>query len=200
MLLLELNESNKSLATIAEIKDYWKKINCPTDWVIIGGGVALDCVSFAASLCRASYTSYPTTLLSMVDAATGGKTGVNCFPYGKNLIGSFHPPQQIIICSKWLSTLPLREWISGSSECIKHGLLLGDKKFINKLIAVLKDRNYQELNNLLPQLIKVKQTVVRRDPYETKEIRQILNYGHTLAHALEAVSQQEKKREHAFEK
>ncbi len=189
-LILRCNESRKNLATVAKVVRAAQGSDTPPQWVAIGGGILTDVVGFAASVTGARCIYVPTTLLAMVDAAVGGKTGVNFPPYGKNQIGRFHFPEQVIVAREFLTTLPARHIRSGLAECFKHAILKGDAAFTAKLAAAAaiidKTRNYIPLHEILSDLIRVKVDIVRVDPLERGR-RAVLNFGHTLAHALEVL-------------
>lgn len=148
-------------------------------FIAVGGGVVLDLVGFiAATFCRGvPYFSCPTTLLAMVDACYGGKTGVNT-PHGKNLIGSFHPAEEIWIDPLTLETLPKRELNSAYAEIVKYGLI--DPDFP---LEFPKERAV-----LILRCLEAKRKIVEADPQEKIGLRALLNFGHTLAHALESLS------------
>jgi 3-dehydroquinate synthetase len=192
ILVLDAGEKNKNLSTVAQIKLHWQQISAPRQWKLLGGGIVLDMGAFAAKLCNVSYDSYPTSLLAMVDAAVGGKNGVNFAPFGKNLLGSFYSPKQVTISSAWLKTLSDKDLICGGVECLKHSFIAKDQLLAHDIISALNNKNYEFISRLLPRLIKIKQEIVAQDPYEMKGVRQVLNYGHTLAHALEGISQDSK--------
>ena len=141
----------------------------------------------AATYCRGIPVIYiPTTLLAMVDAAIGGKTGVNT-PQGKNLIGAFKQPDAVFIDPQTLTTLSLEELTNGLVETIKHALIL-DQDFFYDLAqtmpAVLAG-DYSAINTIIVNSINIKRQVVEKDEHENN-LRQILNLGHTIAHAIEA--------------
>ena len=159
--------------------------------VCIGGGTLGDLCGFIAStiLRGVEYKLIPTTLLSQVDSSIGGKNGINS-KYGKNLIGSFYQPNEVIIDTKFLKTLPFREIKSGYAEIIKHALIK-DKNFFNWL-----DKNYNKIFNLntaflenaILKSIMIKLWYVKNDPKEKLinfNSRAILNFGHTIGHSLE---------------
>ena len=145
----------------------------------IGGGATTDLAGFAASswLRGISWYAIPTSLAGMVDAAVGGKTGINARS-GKNLIGSFHSPIEVLIDLAFLNTLPKRDLSAGMAEVLKCGFI-ADYKILN--LAQDDDLDYQQL---ITRAIKVKVDVVSKDFKESK-LREILNYGHTLGHAIE---------------
>jgi 3-dehydroquinate synthase len=145
----------------------------------IGGGATTDLAGFAASswLRGISWYAIPTSLAGMVDAAVGGKTGINARS-GKNLIGSFYSPTEVLIDLAFLNTLPKRDLSAGMAEVLKCGFI-ADYKILN--LAQDDDLDYQQL---ITRAIKVKVDVVSKDFKESK-LREILNYGHTLGHAIE---------------
>ncbi|MBC61812.1 MAG: hypothetical protein CMP11_05080 [Zetaproteobacteria bacterium] len=159
------------------------------NWVVIGGGVTSDITSFAASIAKIDVTIVPTTLLAMVDASVGGKCGVNFFPYGKNLIGSFYPAKQIIICKSWLETLSQREFYSGLTECLKHAFLMSSWEGIKKVSDWGVSCRVND-DKLFYKLVLFKQEVVKNDFFE-QDKRVILNLGHTLGHAIETFLHQD---------
>ena len=151
----------------------------------LGGGVVTDMGSFAASTFKRGidFIQIPTTLLSQVDASVGGKTGIDINSV-KNIIGTFAQPKAVIISSDFLSTLPARQMVSGFAEMLKHGII-ADKSYFERLTLI------NEINNLDNDLVKIsveiKNRVVTEDPYENG-LRKILNYGHTIGHAVESWS------------
>ena len=188
--LFTANEKNKNLKNINKILQILldKNFSRLDSLITVGGGITGDVGGFAASLYKRglTYINIPTTLLSQVDSSIGGKTGVNT-KEGKNLVGSFYQPKIVISDTKFLKSLPSREITCGYAEILKHSLIL-NKKFYSYL-----DENLKEILNLTSPFIeraihescKVKKKVVEKDETE-KEIRKILNFGHTFAHAFEA--------------
>jgi 3-dehydroquinate synthase len=158
--------------------------------VAVGGGVVGDVAGFAAAayLRGVKLVHIPTTLVSQVDSSIGGKTGVN-LPEGKNLVGSFYPPELVLTDPDLLRTLSDREFRSGLAEVIKHAIIADAKMFAfleNNLDKVLR-RDRRILSFLIPRNVQIKANVVSRDERESG-LREILNYGHTFAHALESVT------------
>lgn len=151
-----------------------------------GGGAATDLAGFAAAtyMRGVPLVLIPTTLLGMADAAIGGKNGVNA-PAGKNLIGTTYLPKAVFIDLELLSTLPASEWINGLAEILKAGLIA--KEAIWKVCEEEGLGWKTRLHPLLHEAIKAKIEVVEQDPYE-KGYRRILNFGHTVGHALERLS------------
>lgn len=152
----------------------------------VGGGVIGDLAGFAAStyMRGVSWVCIPTTLLAMVDASLGGKTGFD-LPEGKNLIGSFYPPRLVLADPQLLKSLPEAEFISGLAEVIKHGIISDPQLFdlCTRGLDWVKDN----LEVIAKRAIAVKIRVIEEDPYE-KGVRAALNFGHTIGHAVELVS------------
>jgi 3-dehydroquinate synthase len=155
----------------------------------LGGGAATDLAGFvAASYLRGvAFYTMPTTLLGMVDAAVGGKTGVN-LPEGKNLVGAFWPPRAVWCDTVTLGTLPGGVFREGAAEAFKHGLI-HDPSLLPRVLAPEFRPGGALLEDTIADAIAVKADVVTRDPTERGE-RAFLNFGHTLAHALEGVTHQ----------
>ncbi len=158
--------------------------------VSVGGGVVGDMAGFAAAtyLRGIRFVQVPTTLLAQVDASVGGKTGVD-LPEGKNLVGAFHQPSAVIIDPATLMTLPLRELRSGLSEVIKYGIIY-DKAFLSSVVTLLPAlmrRDEAALTTVIARSCEIKAEVVGQDETE-QGLRAILNFGHTVGHALESVT------------
>lgn len=158
--------------------------------VAVGGGVVGDVAGFAAAsyLRGVELVHIPTTLVSQVDSSIGGKTGVN-LPEGKNLVGSFYPPRLVLADPELLRTLSEREFRGGLAEVIKHAIIADAKMFamLEKDMERVLRRDRQALSFLIPRNVEIKARVVSRDEREAG-LREILNYGHTFAHALESVT------------
>ncbi|MCV7316894.1 3-dehydroquinate synthase [Mycolicibacillus parakoreensis] len=157
--------------------------------VSLGGGAATDVAGFAAAtwLRGVSIVHVPTTLLAMVDAAIGGKTGINT-DAGKNLVGAFHQPDAVVVDLATLATLPQSEIVPGMAEVVKAGFI-ADPVILDLIEAdptAALDPHGAVLGELVRRAIAVKAEVVAADERES-QLREILNYGHTLAHAIEAV-------------
>lgn len=187
--VIAIDEHEKQPATVARILDAWEKKKQPQEWSIFGGGIVTDAAAFAASLAGCSSTFIPTTLLAMADACVGGKTGVNFRPYGKNLLGHFYFPTRVLVWPGWLSTLDRRQINAGAFECIKHFFLQNDLPAAQNFASAAKNLDLAVIENFLPEVIQVKAAVVAEDPAETSK-RAILNFGHTLGHAVEGLSQE----------
>ncbi len=155
--------------------------------IALGGGATSDLAGYVAASYLRGVAFYvcPTTLLAMVDASVGGKTGVN-LPEGKNLVGAFHQPRGVWADLDTLLTLPDRTFREGAAEAFKHGLITD-----GKLCAAILEPGFNardlKLEQIVADAIQVKAEIVSRDPFESGE-RAFLNFGHTLAHALEAVT------------
>jgi 3-dehydroquinate synthase len=186
-LLFSPAEQEKNLAHVARLLAAWEGVGKPQRWLVIGGGLSSDLTGFAASLAGCQLTIMPTTLLAMVDASVGGKTGVNFPPYGKNQIGAFHFPREVLIWTGWLQTLVQRTLRSGGAECLKHALLVKNRQKVRSLAKILSSAEIAPLSKILPELINIKVNIVVADPTEVGQ-RAVLNLGHTMGHALEAIS------------
>ena len=177
-------ESFKTLETVAQL--YADLVTAGADRattiIALGGGVIGDTAGFAAStyMRGVKLIQIPTSLLAMVDSSVGGKVGVD-LPQGKNLVGAFKQPEQVMIDPRVLKTLDHRQWACGMAEVIKHGLL-ADEKLLDPALWTLE---YAE--DLITQAVQVKVDVVQADPYE-QNVRAHLNLGHTFAHAIERVT------------
>src|SRR5260221_6210734 len=158
--------------------------------VAVGGGVVGDVAGFAAAayLRGVRLAHIPTTLVAQVDSSIGGKTGVN-LPEGKNLVGGFYPPQLVLTDPELLRTLSDREFRGGLAEVIKHAIIADAEMFalLEKDMEKVLRRDRHLLSLLIPRNVAIKARVVSRDEHESG-IREILNYGHTFAHALESVT------------
>ena len=186
-LWLEVSEENKTLETVSRIWDFLFEQNMTRRGLIIaiGGGVLTDLAGFAAATYKRGmdYINIPTTLLAMVDASSGGKTGCN-YRGLKNSIGAFHTPVETLVWPRWLDTLPARQFLSGYAEMLKTGLLDGDALWNSLLRYDLDRMDINALTPLIADCIAVKQRIVDADPRESG-MRKALNLGHTFGHALE---------------
>lgn len=191
-LVVAPGERSKTRRRWADLSDKLLSLGYGRDSAIValGGGVVGDLAGFvAASFLRGvPWLQVPTTLLAMVDASVGGKTGVDT-PHGKNLIGAFHPPVAVIADLRALRTLPEATYRAGLAEVVKHGLIADEQYFnwvAHEADAILA-RDEATLVRLVHRSVEIKGAVVARDEFEVGE-RAILNAGHTVAHAIEAVS------------
>ena len=192
--ILPAGEQYKTLASIEQIHDaaYENRLERSSAMVALGGGVIGDMTGFAAStwLRGIAVVQVPTSLLAMVDASMGGKTGVN-HPKGKNLIGAFHQPKLVLIDPNVLKTLPVREFRAGVAEVIKYGVIW-DKPLFETLEAAERLDDYKHVSSDLLQYMlehscQAKAEVVSQDVREAG-IRALLNYGHTIGHAIESLT------------
>jgi 3-dehydroquinate synthase len=185
-------EGSKSREWWARITDMLLERRYGRDSAIVGvgGGVTGDLAGFVAATYMRGipYLQVPTTLLAMVDASVGGKTGVNT-PAGKNLVGSFFPPVAVVADPLVLTTLPDREYRGGLAEAVKHGLIADAKYFawMESNPSALIERDAEVLTHLVRRSVEIKAEVVSGDEREAGR-RAILNAGHTVAHSLERVS------------
>lgn len=186
-------ETSKS---IAQADLLWQRLlalgaDRKTVIVAVGGGVVGDLAGFiAATFARGlRFVQVPTTLLAQVDSSVGGKVGVN-LPGAKNMVGAFWQPSAVLIDTAVLGTLPPREYRSGLAEVVKYGVIL-DVLFFNYLEANvdgLVERHAEVLEHVIERSCRLKADVVQADEREETGTRAVLNYGHTFAHALEAVA------------
>lgn len=192
--LLPDGESYKNLESIQKIYNaaLGNRLERSSTMVALGGGVIGDMTGFAAAtwLRGINFVQVPTTLLAMVDSSIGGKTGVN-HPQGKNLIGAFYQPRFVLIDPEVLKTLPVREFRAGMAEVIKYGVIW-DAEFFAQMEA---SSSLDAINNISPELLEnilklscqAKADVVGQDEREAG-LRAILNYGHTIGHAVESLT------------
>ncbi len=190
--LLEMpdGERHKRLATLERLAERLVELGADRSAIVValGGGVVGDVTGFLASVYMRGIdvVQVPTTVLAQVDASIGGKTGVN-LKSGKNLVGTFHQPRAVLIDPEVLSTLPDREFRSGLYEAVKCGVIGNPnlfRTFEQRSVAILK-RDAAEIEYLITESVKLKAKVVSADEREAG-LRRILNFGHTIGHALEA--------------
>ncbi len=192
MIVLDAGETSKSLDVIATVYDRLVEFQADRQTIIvaIGGGVVGDAAGFVAATFGRGipFVQVPTTLLAQVDSSVGGKVGVN-HPKAKNLIGAFHQPKGVFIDTATLKTLPDRDYRSGLAEVIKYGVILDAEffEFLETHIADINDRDPQTLRHVIATSCRLKADVVERDEFERTGLRAVLNYGHTFAHAFEAL-------------
>jgi 3-dehydroquinate synthase len=195
LLLVPAGEEHKTRELWAHLTDELLASGAGRDTTIIalGGGVVGDLAGFVAATYMRGIpvVQLPTTLLAMVDASVGGKTGVDT-PAGKNLVGAFHPPAAVIADPDTLASLPAPELRAGSAEMIKHGVV-ADARYFDEVLAVLPRLSADdagtppELTALIARSVEIKAEVVAADEREHGR-RKILNFGHTLGHAIEMAS------------
>ena len=186
------SESAKHLGSVEQIARSLSRAGADRKALVIavGGGVVGDVAGFvAASYLRGvALVHIPTTLVAQVDSSIGGKTGVN-LPEGKNLVGAFYPPRLVVTDPDLLRSLPLREFRGGLAEVIKHAVIANALMFarLEKDMDKILRRDRDLLGSLIPGNVQIKARVVSRDERESG-LREILNFGHTFAHALESVT------------
>lgn len=212
-MLIDAHESTKNMHTVMDICAWLLEEGADRDALVlaVGGGITSDMVGFAASIYKRGvrFAYVPTTLLSQVDAAIGGKTGVNFDGY-KNILGTIRQPEFTYICPDLLTSLPNRDFLSGAAEMLKTFIIEDNENYYDA-VGLLTDMNMQycsrvsegedeaevwqycienysgELLKLICEAVKVKAGVVSRDQFEDGERRK-LNLGHTFAHAIEAIA------------
>ncbi len=188
-------ESVKTRETWARLTDEMAEVGLGRDSVVVslGGGIATDLAGFvAATFMRGVPVAHvPTSLLAMIDASIGGKAGVD-IPAGKNLVGAFHQPSAVILDPLCLLSLPAAELRAGMAEVLKHGAIL-DAPFFERTVAAMptligpEGAASVEMLEIIRRAVAIKCDVVRRDEREAG-VRHVLNFGHTIGHALELVS------------
>tara|TARA_B100000749_G_C18419941_1_gene463023 strand:+ start:548 stop:1660 length:1113 start_codon:yes stop_codon:yes gene_type:complete len=198
---LSANEKTKSLKVASKIIEYLliNNFNRSDCVIAFGGGIFGDLSAFVSNLTKrgTKFINIPTTLLAQVDASIGGKTGINS-NQGKNLIGTYYQPDFVLSDVSALKSLPQRETISGYGEILKHSLIL-DKKFFLWLVKngkkIISKKNNAILIKAIFKSCKIKSTIVYKDEKE-KNLRMILNFGHTFAHGFEATKNFSRKLNH----
>ncbi len=196
MVRVPVGERAKTLRCASSIVDELVKHRFERRSVLValGGGVIGDLTGFAASLYLRGipFVQVATTLVAQVDSSVGGKTGVN-HPLGKNLIGAYYQPVLVLSDTNTLHTLPRREWLAGLAEVIKYGVI-ADKTFfafLEKRMAQLLEMKDEDVQKVVTRCCEIKAMVVAKDERESG-LRQILNYGHTIGHALESLGRYKK--------
>jgi 3-dehydroquinate synthase len=182
----EAGEPNKNIETCVQIWNVLTELGADRKSLVInvGGGVVTDLGGFVASTFKRGidFINIPTTLLSMVDASVGGKTGVDLGNL-KNQIGVINVPKMVLIDTSYLETLSKNEMRSGLAEMLKHGLIY-DTNYWEKFLD-LKEIDFADFDELIYRSVEIKNEIVLQDPTE-KNIRKALNFGHTLGHAIES--------------
>lgn len=190
--VLPPGERTKSLRTISHILDELvrRKFERRSTLVALGGGVIGDLTGFAAAIYLRGipFIQVPTSLVAQVDSSVGGKTGVD-HPLGKNLIGAFHQPRSVLADTATLRTLPPREWIAGLAEVIKYGVIADEAffEFLVRNIDPIVNHDEDAVLRVITRSCEIKAQVVAEDERESDR-RRILNFGHTIGHALEALT------------
>lgn len=186
LLTVPAGEASKSMAVAAELCDLLIGLGLDRKSVVfaLGGGVIGDLAGFVASIHYRGIPviQVPTTVVAQVDSSVGGKTGVNS-PLGKNLTGTFHQPQLVIADTSTLATLPERIFREGLAEVIKHAVIADEG-----MMDLLPPHQNDDLVPLIARNTSIKADIVGRDEFETTGTRALLNFGHTVGHAVEAVA------------
>jgi len=186
LILIPDGENQKSFSTVDYLTSEFARrgLTRSSRVVAVGGGATTDVVGFAASIYMrgVEWIAIPTSLSAMVDAAIGGKTGIN-IPNGKNLVGTFHSPTAVLISSEFLKTLDERDIKAGMAEVIKCGFISDPE-----ILDLARDNYQANLEELIFRSVAVKAKIVSKD-FKESDDREILNYGHTLGHAIESHSQ-----------
>jgi 3-dehydroquinate synthase len=190
--IVPAGEASKSLDQLSGLYDRLVAFEADRRTIVIavGGGVVGDLAGYAAASFNRGqpFVQVPTTLLATVDSSVGGKVGIN-HPRAKNLIGAFHQPLGVWIDTAYFNSLPDREFFSGMAEVVKYGVIM-DANFFHELerdVHAINRRDPAVLRHMIAQSCRLKADVVQQDEYERTGLRAILNYGHTFAHAYEAL-------------
>lgn len=186
-LAIEATEQTKTMDTVMAIDRWFLQQGADRKTLVlaVGGGITTDIVGFAAAIYKRGirYANVPTSLLGMVDAATGGKTGVNLDSF-KNMLGAFQQPEFVHIDTDYLRTLPKRELLSGAAELLKT-FIIADRENYDKALKVISEgADPKALEPLVKDAAKIKARIVKKDPRDEGR-RMVLNLGHTYGHAIE---------------
>jgi 3-dehydroquinate synthase len=182
-------EASKSLKTLEKLYSSFLDFNLDRSSVVVafGGGVVGDLAGFAAAtfMRGIDYLQVPTTLLAAVDSSVGGKTAVD-LPRGKNLVGAFYQPRGVYVDTSFFATLPEKQWLAGLAEVAKYGVILDEKFFsyLERNAEAVLSRCPEVVRYVVARCVQLKAEVVSRDEREGS-LRAILNFGHTLGHAIE---------------
>ncbi|MBS5795914.1 MAG: 3-dehydroquinate synthase [Dysgonomonas mossii] len=189
-IIIKAGDDNKNIETLSSIWKYLSENGATRHSLLInlGGGMLTDIGGFAAASFKRGIKciNIPTTLLGAVDAAVGGKTGIN-FNGLKNEIGAFAPAETVLIDSAFFKSLDHQNFLSGYAEMIKHGLIDSDKEWLATMSFDTEEIDYEKLKQLVVDSVGVKEHIVEIDPFE-KGMRKALNLGHTIGHAFESMS------------
>ncbi|MBL7685387.1 MAG: 3-dehydroquinate synthase [Deltaproteobacteria bacterium] len=196
LILVKIPEGErfKLLSTVEKIYQALAKakVDRHTPMIALGGGVVGDVAGFAAAtyLRGIPLIQIPTTLLAQVDSSVGGKTGVD-LSFGKNLVGAFYQPHLVYIDVSKLKTLPPREVLCGTAEVIKYGVIQSSSLFdtLEKKMQAFLDLDPPLVKKIVKECVQIKANIVEQDEKETTGLRATLNYGHTLGHAIETLTQ-----------
>ena len=188
---IEDGEKAKSIDSVMNICNAMSEKNFDRSSKIfaVGGGIVGDISGFVASIYMRGidYFQYPTTLLAMIDSSVGGKTGIN-LKRGKNLVGRIYQPKEVFIDTQFLSTLPDREFNAAIAEAIKYGFIYDKDLFFlvsNNIENIVHNKSMDIIKKIIIQCCEIKSDIVSEDVNEN-ELRMILNFGHTIGHALES--------------
>jgi len=206
LLTLDAGEKSKNLASVQIVWDFLLKHRATRQAVLVnlGGGTITDLGGFAAATYMRGirFVNIPTTLLAMVDASSGGKTGVD-YQGIKNVIGTFTPPLATLIHPDFLRTLPAVELLSGFAEMLKHALIANKEEWVKLLKLVQEELPLEQFvetlssTGLLQATIAIKEKIVEQDPCETG-LRKVLNFGHTIGHAIESAALENHPQPHGY--
>nr|WP_317169873.1 3-dehydroquinate synthase [Dysgonomonas hofstadii] len=189
-IIIKAGDNNKNIEQLSVIWKYLSENGATRHSLLInlGGGMLTDIGGFAAASFKRGIKciNIPTTLLGAVDAAVGGKTGIN-FNGLKNEIGAFAPAETVVIDSVFFRSLDHQNFLSGYAEMVKHGLIDSDKEWLATLSFDTEEIDYEKLKQLVVDSVAVKERIVEIDPFE-KGTRKALNLGHTIGHAFESLS------------
>jgi len=192
--ILPAGEKSKNLENLAKLTARMASENLDRQSLLIGigGGVITDLTGFAASIYQRGidFVLIPTSLLAMVDAGIGGKTGIDT-NWGKNQLGTFAFPQKVLICPEFLATLPEIELRNGLAEMLKHGIIADKKHFLDLAEIISRDFDWEKIAPFIKNSVEIKIKIVQSDAREKSGERIKLNLGHTFAHAIEADSNYE---------
>ncbi|HXI21519.1 MAG TPA: 3-dehydroquinate synthase, partial [Gemmatimonadales bacterium] len=192
LLSFPAGETSKGRRVRNELEDAVIELGAGRDTVLValGGGVVGDLVGFVAATFNRGvpYVQIPTTLVGMVDSAIGGKTGIN-HRAGKNLIGAFHQPAAVYVDVDYLKSLPARHFVSGMAEVVKYGVIADRRLFqvLERHLDRVLRRDPEVMSRIIDACVRIKARVVMADPRESNR-RKILNFGHTIGHALETLT------------
>jgi len=189
-IIIKQGEKEKNIKTVRKIwgKMFENGLDRQSLLINLGGGVICDMGGFAAStfMRGIDFINIPTTLLAQADASVGGKNGID-FQGIKNSIGIFENPMGVVIDVSTLKTLPKRELVSAFGEIIKHGVISGRKYFDLVTSKIPEEFSQEELIRIVKQSVEIKSNIVKEDP-EENNLRKVLNFGHTIGHAIESLS------------
>lgn len=195
LIVIPAGDINKNLASLSSVWEHLSTSGATRRSLLVnvGGGMVTDLGGFAAATFKRGirFINIPTTLLGAVDAAVGGKTGIN-FLHFKNEIGAFAPADAVIISSRFFASLPTAEFRSGFAEMLKHALISSTETYRRLLQFDIAGADLNDLLPLLEESVKIKQRIVEEDPRE-QGIRKALNLGHTAGHALESLAMERKR-------